>query len=275
MATRKNQDSNDPRAISLFSIIANIVTICTGLGVPFSAVWSFVRASWLWAILAAVFFFLTIGFVMVRKHSHRLFSWILGLFSPNLPYSFSSKDVVYEYKDLSNMEFCATYKVKPLQSGVDNIRVRYNWSGATAGFSMTPEPVTDDSNHIYTKKVVFDGKEYGYSYYKVYSTTKHNKNNKDFLVGTRIKLENGENCSHHLLDSIGVKISKLNMKIVLPKDLHPISINFFEFLHSTDDIHWRTETLEAKFDSKLQKWIIERSVDNPIFGGKYLISWGF
>lgn len=255
--------------------LANVITVVGTASTLFATIRSVYKQSLIWAVSAFLLLAATCIFIFAKVHIRDLVAWLLGLSAPDLPYSFSSWDALYEYKDLNNMEFTAIYTVKPLQSGVDNIRVRYNWTGATDGFLMTPLPLTDISKGIHTSKVVFDGKEYGYDYYRVYSPTSHNKRDEDFLVGTNIKLKNGVKCSHHLLTSISVKTSHLTMRVILPDGLEPIAVNFFEYLHATDDVHWHTKPLKPKFNVQLRKWEIVHDVENPIFGGKYLISWDF
>ncbi len=268
----KNQkDSQKLQIGKTVGLISNILSVLSWCGIPFSLVIGILQKSFLW-VLPIVFFIVTLVLIRLCKiYNVQIIGWILGLFAPKLRYSFSSWDIYYEYKKRKEMEFRAFYTVKPLQTDVDHVRIRYNWSAETKENPIWPVAIVDPENQVFTSRLVEDGKEYGYNYYKVFSNSSYNKGDSDFKLGVRIDMKGADEPSPHLLTSIGVRTSKLHMQVSFPQEMQPKNVEFFEYLHATDDYHWHK--YEGKAELKAQKWTITWDINRPIYGGKYLIRW--
>lgn len=258
----------------IFGLIADVLSILSWIGIPLSVVLGVFRHSWVWIVPLLLLVIILVLLSLCRKYSRSIVHWVLGLFALNLPYRFLSRTSEYEYMSSDRMQFRTIYEVKALQTGVDYIRARFNWSGETDKNAVYPRPVLDEGNKIYTDCLVPDGREYGYSYYKVFSPSKHNKGDAPFRLGTYSDLQVGDRpVSHHLLTSISAATDVLHMKVILPEHLSPCNIEFFEYLHATDEHHWHRCEGDAKRIDK--KWVITWDIEQPIYGGKYLITWTF
>lgn len=269
---RKQKAGHNLRIGQIFSNFSAVLTVLGWLGLTASSVGAYFRRSWLLA-LVAIISAAVLGLLYVFKRNHRrIISGIMSLFAPNHPYRILSWDMEYEYKSRDEMFFRVDYTVKAMQTGVDHIRVRYNWSGETDSNPIHPEIVTGQGYE--TSKLEFDGKEYGYSYYKLFSRVVFNKKDEPFKLGVRIgPLKAGEQkVSHHLLTSISMATDELIMRVRLPEGLEPFNVRGIEFLHATDDFHWHIENREVeRLENK--DWRIEWRVLHPIYGGKYIIKW--
>lgn len=258
----------------IFGLIADVLSILSWIGIPLSVFLSILQQSWAWIIPSLLLVIILVLLALCRKYSRSIVHWVLGLFALNLPYRFLSRTSEYEYISSDRMQFRTTYEVKALQTGVDYIRARFNWSGETDINAVQPKPVLEEENKIYTARLEPDGREYGYSYYKVFSPSRHNKGDAPFHLGTCSDLKVGDRpVSHHLLTSISATTDVLHMRVILPEHLSPHNIEFFEYLHATDEHHWHRYEGEAKRHGK--KWVITWDIEQPIYGGKYLITWTF
>lgn len=176
------------------------------------------------------------------------------------------------------MSFKATYLVRALQTGVNNIRVRYNWSG---GNKIIPTPITEGD--CSTKNIEYVGQEFGYAYYRVNSTTRINKNDPPMKLGVSINnmADPDMKASTHLLTNINVKTKLLTMTVILPEEYKYTNVEYLEYLHSTDDDHWHKYTsnkhraiVDITTDQD-KRTLIKWEIKNPILGGKYVISWKY
>lgn len=257
----------------IFNSIANIITVVSWIGIPFSLIFAFLFQSWQWIVLVVGCAILLFLIRYCRKNSSEVVSKILDLFAPNLPYQLSSWNINYEYKSLDELKFQAEYEVQALQTGVDYINVRYSWSGESEDNPIDPQPIS--GKKYVTDRVEHEGKEYGYWYYKIFSKTPYNKSDKTFWLATQIRLlrNDKKQISHHLQTSISVKTRNLHMRVVFPSDIRPSKVYAFEYLHSTDFYYWHTYDLDVVFDDEISKWVIDWTIPNPVMGGKYLMQW--
>lgn len=187
------------------------------------------------------------------------------------PYRLLTWDAVYEYHSMTEMYFRSEYNVKAMQTGVDHIRIRFNWSGESGDAPIVPMAI--QGSDYQSERLEDDGSEYGYRYYKLFSHTPYNKSDNPFKMGVEIPSMKADDqkLSHHLLVSVSMLTEQLKMYVSFPENIYPENIEFFEYIHATDDHHWHTETLEPK---KVDgKWVIERTIPDPIYGGKYKIHW--
>lgn len=259
----------------LFSTISNWVSILSYVGISFSVFILFVKKNWYAIIFLLFFVIIRIAFIICFKYRDNIIKWILRLFAPNSAYYYSRWESVYEYKSLNKMAFHTRYHVRAMQNGVKYIRVRFNWSGETESNPIHPKPAKTDG--CTTKKVEHSGDEFGYKYYNVFNKTEFNKGDPDGVkLGVDIENMNviDKAVSHHLLTSVNVVTEKLYMKVIFPENIFPEDVVAHEFLHATDDNHWRDRSSECKIERQDEgKWIISWEVVKPVYGGKYIIFW--
>lgn len=254
-------------------LITALPSICVGaynfLANPENKNWTIVIVS------SSAFIVICLVSYLTRRFSHTIISKIFSVFSRTMPYSLDEWNVTYEYETKTRMNFKAFYLVKALQTGVDNIRVRYNWSGDNP---IAPYPIT--AGDCSTKNVEYIGQEFGYAYYRVNSTTKINKNDPSMKLGVSItNMEDPDmKASTHLLTNINVKTKLLIMTVILPEKYKFTNVEYLEYLHSTDDDHWHKYTAinhpkTVNITTNNNKTHITWTVHNPILGGKYIIRW--
>lgn len=263
----------------IFDIISFGLDIISFLGFTASAIIGCIKRNWMFAIPTVIFILIFIviaicrKYNLFRKYNHRIASFVMNLFSPNNGYKLKEWKTVYEYLNEDNMKFHVEYEVDPLQSDVNFINVRYNWSGENETNPIIVKPIKNKG--FDTKNLEEIGKEYGYKLYKLHSNNTYNKNDKPFKLGVKMDLSKKpeDPISHHLLTSISMKTENLRMIIKFPYSLHPTNIRKLEYLHSSDYVHWVSDnSYKAELDEN-NKWVIKWDVENPIYGGKYVIKW--
>lgn len=262
----------------------SIVGILGFGGISASAIYNFITKSWKsgwWTVLLLVGVLTCVFWALhfARKHYRKFAVWVLNLFAKKLPYSLKRWEIKYEYLTPTEMQYEALFQVKALQTGVDHIRVRYNWSGATEQNPIFPEPIVGGSFH--TKRIESDGSEFGYNFYKVFSNAVINEEDEPILLGVRIRnlIEKGKKASPHLLTNVNVITDLLVMTVLLPSDILPENIEFLEYIHATDDCHWHRyvegdnhDIVKVETTPENKKKILWE-VKDPIIGGKYIIRW--
>lgn len=271
MKTKKEQSML--AAGKTISIVADVITVFSWLGLTFSSLLTFVRANCWYMIPAGVFITILICVFLCKKNQISVIKYIMNMFAYNMKYSFEEWTAEYEYHTDTQMSFRTTYLVKAIQAGIDHVRVRFNWSGATDDNPIKPEPITADG--YFSKELELFEREYGYNHYKLRSKKPVNKDDEPIKLG--VKLENLEDvakiASPHLLTSISVITRKLNMIVILPYHIYPKNIRCLEYLHATDDCHWHDLSNECCLELKNDKWYVSITVDKPVFGGKYVLRW--
>lgn len=257
----------------VFDCVSIVLDIISFLGFTASALLTYFKRNWMFAIFAFIFILIFAIIILCRKNNHKIISFIMNLFSPNNGYKLKEWKTVYEYLDENSMRFHVEYEVVPLQSNVNFINVRYNWSGESETDPVIPKPLKD--NGFDTKELKEIGKEYGYKCYKLYSNNAYNKGDKPFKLGVKMDLSKKpeDSISHHLLTSISMKTENLRMIIRFPYSLHPTNIRKLEYLHSSDYVHWTSDNSHKAELDENNKWVIKWDVENPIYGGKYVIKW--
>lgn len=280
---RRTQNHN----LKIGSVINNIsagVTFLGFFGISAASIYNFVtnswKTNWLWVVIVLVA--MVIAYIIIhlsKKHYKLIVVYILNLFAKKLSYKLKKWEIIYEYLSETDMQFEAHFDVIALQTGVDHIRVRYNWSGATESNPIKPEPIIDEGYQ--TSRLEADGTEFGYSFFKVFSNTKINVGDMPIKLGVRIRdlKETEKKASPHLLTNINVPTDKLIMTVILPANIFPEGIEFLEYIHATDDYHWHRYVQGDDYNlvnvstiannKKKITWEIVR----PITGGKYVIRW--
>lgn len=255
------------------SIIGDVVAVFSWLGITSSSILVFCKTNYWYIIPAGVFAVLLVCVYLGKKNRIAIIKYVMNMLAYNMKYSFEEWTAEYEYHSNTKMSFRTTYLVKAIQAGVEHVRVRFNWSGATDNNPIKPEPIREDGYYSNDLKLV--DREYGYNHYNLCSSKAINKGDKPVKLG--VKLENLEDAakiaSPHLLTSISVTTKKLNMIVILPYDIHPENYYCLEYLHATDDCHWRDLSNECNLELKNGKWYLSVTVDKPVFGGKYILRW--
>lgn len=259
-----------------FGWIGNAASILSYIGIPVSIILAFCK-QFRWAIFTftvAIVVLLLIHVVHRKRDS--IIKLVFRWFAPNSQYCYAVWESTYEYISMKEMAFRSRYVVKALQTGVDHIRIRLNWSGATEANKIHPE--IEKGAECSTKSIEYVGDEFGYKFYDVYSQKPLNKGDEPVKLGININgmtATEEKKVSHHLLTNVSVITDTLHMKVILPKNIYPKNIVAHEYLHATDDYHWRDHSSELSRPQRQDdgKWVISWSISKPVYGGKYLITW--
>lgn len=273
---------HDTCAGEIFDWVSRILTILSFLGITINTICNFIYNTWSthWrpvVVWGVVFFACVFVVRLFRNNSYLIIKTAINAFSRKSRYKILKWENTYEYLDFDKMQFRSELTVKPLETGVEYIRTRYNWSGGSA---IKPEPITDDG--FMTGRIESDGEEFGYRFYRVFSKVMLNGNDHPIKLGVKIcnLVDVNKTASPHLLTSINVETDELVLRVILPKELHFKNVEFLEYLHATDDFHWHRYTTETKNSpveidraTRTDKDIISWSIKRPVFGGKYIIRW--
>lgn len=271
MKTREKQSI--VAAGKAISIASNVVTVLSWLGITFSSLLAFAKANCWYIIPVVIFIALLFCVSWCKKNQNALIRRAMNMFAYDMKYSFEEWTAKYEYHTDTQMSFYTTYLVKAMQAGVDHIRVRFNWSGATEKNPIKPEAISDGD--YCSKNLEFFEREYGYNHYKLYSKKVINKNDEPIKLGVKIEnlQDSAKIASPHLLTSISVVTKKLNMIVILPYHISPDNVRCVEYLHATDDCHWNDLSDKCTTQRDGDKWLVSVSIDKPVLGGKYILSW--
>ncbi len=280
---KKNRE-HSLRIGSIFEWICRGVDIFNFFGISILTITNYVRnnlAETWWLVLLAIVLaiVLHIAHRLCVKYGRDITAYALNLFAKKAPYRLEKWESTYEYLSETEMQFNAHFDVVACQTGVDHIRVRYNWSGASEVSPIKLQPIRGGQFH--TKCIVPDGSEFGYAFYKVLSDTKNNKGDKPMKLGVAIKglKDTEKKASPHLLTNINVPTDRLIMTVILPSNISPENIEYLEYIHATDDYHWHKyvtednpDLVKAELTSDNKKKIVWE-ICNPVVGGKYVIKW--
>ena len=256
-----------------FSVVSNILTIVSWLGITATSIFLYFTKNYFLIIPIVLLLTLVICIFICKRNNVDIIKAIMAFFAYNMKYSFDEWVAEYEYHSKDTMSFKTSYTVRALQTGVDHIYVRFNWSGATDEKGIDPRPV--NSGNFKSEKMEFCHKEYGYNYYKLFSKNVINKGDHPIQLGYKLENLNDSlgKASPHLLTSISVVTKKLKMIVILPQNIKPQNIRCLEYLHSTDDYHWHDLSDNVKPELIGKRWHIIWEIEKPVFGGKYILSW--
>ncbi len=122
-----------------------------------------------------------------------------------------------------------------------------------------------ESIHGYQRlEVVFNNKVY---------------NKSDLLIKTGFSYSDNTDPKQQLSGRLVVGVFDiteiLSLKVYFPTSLNLHSIRKLEYIHFTDEEHYRC-ILEKypEYDTSSCRYFIKYSIPKPIYGGKYVIEWG-
>lgn len=271
----KKQVKNLTVVGKVFSAVSDVLTILSYLGLTLSVIAGIIKKSLICVIPFVISIIILIIICFCKKNNTAIIKYILKIFAYNMQYTFDEWTTEYEYHTIDKMSFSTSYLVRAQQTGVDNIRVKFNWSGATDLNPINPQPIC--KGDFQSNRIELFAREYGYNHYKLYS--KHSINKGDTPIKMGVKLSNlvdtERKASSHILTSISVDTKKLTMIAIFPTTMPIKNIRCLEYLHSTDDFHWHNLSDEHKIELSGSKQYLIWSVDKPVYGGKYIMSWEF
>jgi len=194
----------------------------------------------------------------------------MNLTAPDKKCEIVSKKIVYEYLSLTVMRFRNEFYVKPLHDGLDSFWDKYRWTGTE---NIVPEPIVNNY------RIELVDVKYGYQRYRiVFGNKSYNKYDVPIKTGIVFKSMNDstKQASPHLSTGIYDITKNLTLEVCFPINLNPTNIRKLEYIHFTDEEHYRcinenSPEIDIENNSKIIKW----TISNPIYGGKYTIDWEF
>lgn len=179
-----------------------------------------------------------------------------------------SKNLVYEYLSMTEMSFKNEFYVKPLHDGLDSFSDKYKWTGSE---SVMPEPLVN------THRIELVDSINGFDRYKIIFGNKcYNKHDGPLKTGIILKnmRDTDKTACPYLSTGIYDKTKNLTLQVCFPMNLNPTNIRKLEYIHYTDEEHYRciNENSPEIIDNRK---IISWNIKKPIFGGKYVIDWEF
>lgn len=268
----------------LFDWVCRIITVLTFLEISISSIQNSIKKTWStnWLTPVSCFFLFILLMIILRvckKNSHLIIRTLMNMFARKSRYKYKNWEITYEYVSPTEMNFRAEYSVQALETDVDSIRVRCNWSGWNNTFPLSPSPIKDPG--FSTKCVEYVGKEFGYFFYKVSSTSRINHGDSPIKLGIRLdSLKDLNNtASPHLLANIAVETDELVLNVILPHQIVANNVECYEYIHATDDFHWHKYSTTSpnspiminRIDNN--RTMLIWKIQKPILGGKYIIKW--
>ncbi len=211
--------------------------------------------------------------LIVRNFSqiaYRILVALMNLTAPDQPYKLNHKTVVYEFFSRHEMYHEKIFEGVALHNGVDHIDDKYKWTGNN---TCVVEPLFPGQSIE-----ILDNK-YGMQNYRI-----NNYDKKRVCRGQEIKMgmkiqglvdPNGTS-SLHLSSGVYEITDKLTLRVVFDNTLKPHNIRKVEYLHYTDDNHFKcSDNVEYDYDTLNDKKFVEWTIEHPVFGGRYVIDWSF
>ena len=257
--------------IKFLSFVSNVFTIITGLMTLIPLGFGILTKQYNYFYLSMLLFIISVTiFIYRNKISKKGLSLFMNFTAPNKVYKLINKTVTYEFLARDKMRHEKTFKIKVLHDGFNHMLDKYTWTGKQ---ELVAEPIIQNQKvEPVDRKFGMQRVRISYKDYKIFS-----KNEK---VEMGFKIENMEdkekNSSLHLSSGIYEITDFLILKVIFNKDLSPKNIRKLEYIHYTDDEHYKCEKLSnATLDESQNKKIIEWQIKKPIYGGKYIIDWEF
>jgi hypothetical protein len=219
-----------------------------------------------------VFFLVLFIIILLKRQSIavKLMVVFMNLTAPDKLCEITSKSLVYEYHSMTEMSFKNEFYVKPLHDGCDAFSDKYKWTGTEP---VDPEPLVATHRIEY----IDNNTRNGFNRYKIVFGNKcYNKHDGPLKTGIIIKnmRDTDKVACPYLSTGIYEKTKNLTMEVCFPLNLNPTNIRKLEYIHYTDEEHYRCisqNSPEIADGKKVIRWEIKK----PIFGGKYMIDWEF
>lgn len=247
-----------------------ILSLISALFSIISFVISFKYMKWWLYVITATIFIISIILIVKRKSiGKKLMIVFLNKTAPDKNYKLIEKKSTYTFKSYTEMEFYSSCKVKALHDGLEYIVVRYRWTGP-----HNPVVKTLNGQHNITE---IESRMSGYQCCKIdFRGKKYNKNDRTIDTGFKMEKLTDSNrvSSPHLCTGVYDITDKLVLEVKFSKELKVKDIRKLEFIHYTDDEHYKcvnedVPTIEGDWQ------VIRYEIEHPIYGGKYLIDWVF
>lgn len=255
--------------IQFISVVSDILSI-VAFFLTFASASSYFLFKSVWLLCASI---VLLGLLVVtvlkrKKISKKLMVYFMNLTAPDKLCEIVTKNIVYEYVSLTEMRFKNEIYVKPLHDGLDSFADKYRWTGSDP---VAAEPL------VPTHRIERMNSINGFERYKIIFGDKcYNKHDGPVKTGIQIgdMTDTNQTACPFLSTGVYDKTKKMTLQVCFPLGLNPTNIRKLEYIHYTDEEHYRCinenspEIIDGK---KIIKWEIKK----PIFGGKYVIDWEF
>lgn len=263
-----NDIQRNIKFVDVFSFILNlmgsIITIYQFiLGCKTGIIWHYITA----ALLLLILIFLII---FRNKISEYILKYIMNLTCPDKIYKLKSKEVIYEFISREDMKHEKKFNVEVLHDGFIGITDKFKWTGEG---ELIPEATeTDQTIELLDKK-------FGMQRYKIKFQNNKSYSKHDSVPEMKMMIKNIKDPKHqsslHLSSGIFEITDCLILHIIFDKNLKPRNIRKLEYLHYSDDEHYKCKKGELTYDSNNDKKEIIWVIRKPFYGGKYMIDWDF
>jgi hypothetical protein len=257
--------------IQFVSFISDLLSIISFF-LTFASASTFFIVNQTGFLYAGIVFFVLFILIIIKRKSIaiKLMFFLMNLTAPDKLCEIVSKNLVYEYISMTEMSFTNEFYVKPLHDGLDSFSDKYKWTGSE---SVVPEPL------VPTHKIepVENNTRNGFQRYKIIFGNKcYNKHDRPLKTGIIIRnMRDTEKVAcPYLSTGIYDKTKNLSLEVCFPLSLNPTNIRKLEYIHYTDEEHYRCineNSPEIVGNKKVIRWEIKK----PIYGGKYVIDWEF
>lgn len=267
MAGSKNKNGNGDKvkAISIFSDVLGIISFI-GMLVP-----SLIA---LISSLIPLIIFIVPSIVLLvnrEKVARKFLGWIMNCTCPDKPYKLKKKEIIYEFKSREEMRLEKNFDPVILHDGFTGVYDKFKWTGEG---ELTPKAKRPAVHKIEPLE-----EKYGMKRYQIKYNGEHNYSKGDDVDTFSVVIEDIKDPNHksaqRLLSGVFEITDCIELHLIFNKDLKPKNIRKLEYIHYSDDEHYKCENTNYIFNDETDKKEVIWTINKPIYGGKYVIDWYF
>lgn len=259
------------KAIKLIIFVTTILQAFNAI-VTFSAFWvGIATGNWIFFIIGAIAIVAVITvFCLKARISYAILKFIMNLTCPDKMYKTKEKHVIYEFKSRTSMRHEKCFKVEALHDGFSGVIDKFKWTGDTELIPKAKER---------SQTIELMDQPFGMQRYKI--KFKHNRtyNRREDIEDMSMVIDNiqdpNKKSSLHLSSGVFEITDCLKLHVIFNKDLKPTHIRKLEYLHYSDDEHYKCENVTYENNDKTDTKEVIWEIKKPIYGGKYIIDWTF
>lgn len=214
--------------------------------------------------------FLNFNNNITEKITENILKFIMNLTCPDKMYKLTKKEVIYEFYSRDKMYHEKIFHVDVLHDGFTRITDKFKWTGDE---KLNPKAKYENQS-IEMLDEKFGMQRYCIKFKQGISYSRHNNVPPMSMIIENITDQN-QKSSLHLSTGVFEVTDSIILHIIFDNKLKPINIRKLEFIHYSDDEHYRCTEANYTYNNLTDKKEIIWEIKNPFYGGKYMIDWDF
>lgn len=263
--SEKNKSNSKVKVISTLSDILGILSFITMVIPSLTAIIS--------GIFPVIILVIPPIIIFARRQiiARKFLGWIMNCTCPDKTYKLKKKEIIYEFKSREEMRLEKNFDAVVLHDGFTGVYDKFKWTGDG---DLIPQPKRPALH-----KIEMLEEKYGMKRYQIKFKDEQNYSKGDDVDTIGMVIENIQDKQHksslRLLSGVFEITDCLELHLIFDKDLKPKNIRELEYIHYSDDEHYRCENVNYVFNDSTEKKEVIWTINKPIYGGKYVIDWVF